>query len=91
MNIRWTTEAVANLENLCLHIAEDSPPAAFKTANEIYEGIEELVVFPNRGRKGREEGTRELVLAPLPYIAIYRVKDSTVEILHIYHGAQDWG
>ncbi len=38
---------------------------------------------------GREEDTRELVLSPLPYIVVYRVKDSAVEILHIYHGAQD--
>ena len=90
MNIRWTAEAVANLENICLHIAEDNPSAAHKTVNIIYERIEELVAFPNRGRQGREEGTRELVLAPLPYIVIYRVKDSTVEILYINHGAQDW-
>ena len=90
MKIRWTEEAAANLENLCLHIAEDNPSAALKTVNSIYECIEELVLFPNRGRKGREKGTRELVLAPLPYIATYRVKDDSVEILHIYHGAQDF-
>jgi toxin ParE1/3/4 len=90
MNIRWTPEAVANLEGICLYIAEDNPEAALKIANSIYERIEELAVFPNRGRKGREEGTRELVLAPLPYITTYRVKESTVEILHIFHGAQDW-
>jgi toxin ParE1/3/4 len=91
MNIRWTAEAVANLENICLYISEDNPAAALKTVNTIYERIEDLVVFPNRGRTGREVGTRELVMAPLPYIAAYRVKDNTVEILHIYHGAQDWG
>jgi toxin ParE1/3/4 len=90
MNIRWTPEAFANLENLFFHIAEDSPAAALKTVNAIYARIEELIVFPNRGRKGREEGTRELVLSPLSYVATYRVKDSVVEILHIYHGAQDW-
>jgi toxin ParE1/3/4 len=91
MNIRWTAEAVANLENICLYISEDNSAAALKTVTSIYERIEELVVFPNRGRMGREPGTRELVLTPLPYIAAYRVKDNTVEILHIYHGAQDWG
>jgi toxin ParE1/3/4 len=43
---------------------------------------------PFRGRPGREEGTRELVLSRLPYIVVYRVKDNDVEILHIYHDAQ---
>ena len=91
MKIRWTAEAVANLESISLHIAEDNPAAALKTVNVVFDRIEELVVFPNRGREGREEGSRELVLAPLPYIATYPVKESTVEVLHIYHGAQDWG
>jgi len=46
-------------------------------------------MFPNRGRQGRVEGTRELVLAPLPFIVVYRVKTDAVEIVRVYHGAQD--
>jgi len=34
-------------------------------------------------------GRRELLFPPLPYIAVYQVKDA-VEISRIYHGAQDW-
>jgi len=29
------------------------------------------------------------VLAPLPYIVAYRVRNDAVEILHIHHGARD--
>jgi plasmid stabilization system protein ParE len=58
MNIRWTEEAVVCLEHISLHISEYNPEAALKTVNTIYERIEELVVFPNRGRRGPEEGTR---------------------------------
>jgi plasmid stabilization system protein ParE len=36
------------------------------------------------------EGRRELVFSPLPYIAVYQVKEYAVEISRIYHGAQDW-
>jgi toxin ParE1/3/4 len=46
-----------------------------------------LRMLPNRGRNGRIAGTRELIFAPLPYIAVYRVKDDRVEILRIYHSA----
>jgi plasmid stabilization system protein ParE len=49
-----------------------------------------LEMFPGRGRIGRVEGTRELVFAPLPCIAVYRVTEEAVEILRIYHSAQDW-
>ncbi len=38
----------------------------------------------------RMNGWRELVFAPLPYIAIYRVSDEVIEIARVFHGAQDW-
>jgi plasmid stabilization system protein ParE len=49
-------------------------------------------MFPEHGRPGRVKGRRELVFAPLPYIAVYRVKErqQVVEISRIYHGAQNW-
>jgi plasmid stabilization system protein ParE len=41
--------------------------------------------MPNRGRIA---GTREFVVTP--FIPVYRIKPDAVEILRIYHGAQDW-
>lgn len=43
-----------------------------------------------RGRIGRIEGTRELIFPELPYVVVYRIQDQVVEIVRIYHGAQDW-
>lgn len=56
----------------------------------IYEGCKALRKFPRRGRIGREPNSRELVFAPSPYIAVYRVTHSFIEISRIWHGAQDW-
>jgi plasmid stabilization system protein ParE len=39
---------------------------------------------------GRIPGTRELVVPGLPYIVLYEVADTAVQILHIYHGARNW-
>jgi toxin ParE1/3/4 len=89
MEIRWTPEADPAWKQISFRIAEDNPEAALKTIRIIFQRIEQLVTFPHRGRIGREEGSRELVLSPLPYIAVYRVTDSTIEILQIWHGAQD--
>jgi plasmid stabilization system protein ParE len=47
-----------------------------------------LDTLPDRGRIGRIAGTRELVFDP--FIIVYRVKAGGVEILRIYHAAQDW-
>lgn len=83
MRIRWTPEATADLEQTSDYIAQDSSEAALETIQTIFSRVEELTTFPRRGRKGREEGTRELVMTPLPYIAVYRVVENVVQILHI--------
>jgi plasmid stabilization system protein ParE len=44
--------------------------------------------LPERGRPGLVPGTRELTLI-WPYVVIYRIGSETVEIVRIWHGAQD--
>jgi toxin ParE1/3/4 len=90
MRLRWTTPAAQDLYNIVLRIQQDNPDAAAKVAKTLYDGCGKLGNFPRRGRKGRIEGTRELVFAGLPYIVVYRIQDQNLEILRIYHGAQDW-
>ncbi|MBV9503785.1 MAG: type II toxin-antitoxin system RelE/ParE family toxin [Acidobacteriia bacterium] len=46
--------------------------------------------LPHRGRPGKKEGTRELVLTPLPYIVVYRIAGDAIYIVRILHGAQKW-
>ena len=45
--------------------------------------------WPERGSPGREKGTREILFPPAPYVAVYRVKEQTIEVMRIYHAAQD--
>jgi toxin ParE1/3/4 len=88
--IRWTTDAANDLEQTFQHIIRDNPAAASNVIRTITDGIARLKVFPSLGRNGQVEGTREMVFASLPYIAVYRTKGSAVEILRVYHAAQDW-
>jgi ParE toxin of type II toxin-antitoxin system, parDE len=46
----------------------------------------QLLMFPNRGRLGKKEGTRELVMSPLPYIVVYTVRGDAIYIVRILHG-----
>lgn len=90
MEVRWTAPAANDLERIAERIAGDDPRAASRVARILYERCMGLDLFPHRGRKGRIDGTRELVTAPLPYIVVYRVTELAVEILRIYHSAQNW-
>jgi toxin ParE1/3/4 len=89
MRIRWTPAAAADLKGIHDYLSEHEPHLARSTVIAIREAVRSLRTFPNRGRKGREEGTRELLHQRLPQIVAYRVKDDAVEIVRIWHPAQD--
>ena len=90
MNIRWSPEAAADFDGIVDYIKRENPSAASRVGQSLYNSVNSLESFPNRGRLGRVDGTRELVLAPLPFIVVYRVKRDAVEIARVLHGAQRW-
>lgn len=91
MEIRWSLPAAEDLERICAWIERDNPAAAKRVANAIYNGIGQLKTAPGLGRaSSRVQGWRELVFTPLPYIAVYRIREDVIEIARIFHGAQDW-
>jgi toxin ParE1/3/4 len=66
MRLRWTIPAADDLYRIMRRIQKDDPIAASEIAKKLYEGCGQLREFPRLGRKGRIEGTRELVFAGLP-------------------------
>jgi toxin ParE1/3/4 len=49
-----------------------------------------LEAFPSMGREGRVAGTRERVVSETPYVIAYRITDSHIQILDIFHSARKW-
>lgn len=90
MTVRWSPEAAADFVAIVEYIRKQNLSAAERVAHKIYESAASLASFPQQGRLGRITGTRELVLSPLPYVAVYRVKDEAVEVVRVLHGAQRW-
>jgi len=90
MNIRWSPEAAVDFAGIVEYIRTQNPAAADRIARTIYDSVTSLESFPQRGRPGRVEGTRELVLAPLPFIVVYRIKQNVAEAVRVLHGSQRW-
>ena len=91
MRIRWTDLAANDLTSICDYLEQYATAAiAERVAKAIFSNIDQLARFPELGRTGRRAETRELVLAHLPYIAVYRLNQGRIEILRILHGAQRW-
>jgi toxin ParE1/3/4 len=91
MRIRWTLAATDDLQQIHDYLREHEPHLAGPTVIAMHEAILSLRKFPHRGRPGAVEGTRELLHERLPYIVAYRVKEDTVEILHIWHPSRERG
>jgi toxin ParE1/3/4 len=90
MTVRWSPEAVADFAAIVEYIRNQNPSAAERVAHTIYDGVASLASFPRKGRPGRTKGTREFVFSPLPFIAVYRVKEEAVEVARVLHGSQRW-
>ncbi len=90
MQLRWTSTAADDLEIIANYLFDKTPENAPRLIREIYNAPTTLKNFPNRGRAGKKEGTRELVMSSLPYIIVYHVRGDTVHIVRILHSSQDW-
>lgn len=88
MHVVLTQEAVADLAEIRATINQDNPTAALRVATQLMTTCDRLGQFPERGRIGLVEGTRELV-AFWPYVIVYRITPPSVFIIRILHGARD--
>jgi len=90
-HIRWTAQAFKDLQTISSYVERQRNLAsANKVCRTIYDTIQNLRRFPELGKAGIEEGTRELIVSPLPsYIVVYRIaQPAAIQILRIWHGAQ---
>ena len=91
MHIRWTAQAVSDIQALRSYVEQDKPLAAKKLVLKIISLIEEdLILQPGMGRPGRKVGTRELIIPSTPYFVPYRIKGDTIEVVRVLHGAMQW-
>ena len=92
-DVRFLQEALDDLEEIVLYIAQDNRAAALRIHDEIINKANDLSIFPKRGRpvpdeKMRKAGYRMLLIKP--YIAFYRVIDRNVFIYRVIHGATNY-
>jgi len=92
-DVRFLQEALDDLEEIVLYIAQDSRQAALHMHDKIIKKANDLTIFPKRGRlvpdkKIAASGYR--MLGVKPYIAFYRIVDRNVLIYRVLHGATNY-
>ncbi|MDB5709614.1 MAG: type toxin-antitoxin system mRNA interferase toxin, RelE/StbE family [Sphingomonas bacterium] len=90
MKLVWSALSRADRREIYAYIEADNPRAAIAVDKRIEAVAWRLIDFPESGRIGRVEGTRELVVGRTPYILPYVIADDVVRILRVIHGARLW-
>jgi toxin ParE1/3/4 len=89
MIIRYSRAAQADIQSIFDFISRENPIAAQRVVGSIEASVLRLSAFPLSGRSGGVAGTRELVVPRLPYIAVYQVTKDAVEVIAVFHAAQN--
>lgn len=91
--VSWSREALNDLKEQVVFIAQDNPAAARRIAGHIRDAGEALADMAT-GRPGRLSGTYEKLVSGLPYILAYAIASQggreVIAILRVIHMARDW-
>ncbi len=88
MPVSFSPEAIEDLIKIRDYIGQENPFAASRVAVQLLAACDRLEYMPERGRPGFVASTREITTV-WPYVIVYRVRAANVEIIRIWHGAQD--
>jgi len=85
--IELTRRAYDDLRRLRLFLAENSPSAADRAADAIFEGFDQLERFPESAPKQPDSKVRELPIrfGHYGYVVRYSVVDDLVIVTRIFH------
>ena len=86
----WARAAIRDLVHAREYIGFENQDAAREMASRIVDATERIIKFPEIGRPGRVNGTRELVVPGTQYLIVYRLKKNAVHFLRVLHGRQKW-
>jgi toxin ParE1/3/4 len=87
--LEWRQAAREDLLTIVDYISDDNPGAAQALKDEIEGKVSHLLDHPKLYRFGRVAGTREMVVHR-NYVVIYKENETTISILRVLHGAQQW-
>lgn len=87
--VRWTDQAVDDLQAIRQFIERDSPRYGRLVAERLYQATSRLEVFPRSGRIVPELGRddlREIIVGE--YRIVYRLEPDTVTLLTVFRSSR---
>lgn len=83
-------EAFSDLDEIREFISEDSPLAARRVINEIFDGIRALVPFPHQGYRRPELTSRPMRFKIVrEYVIAYAPDKKPLWVVAVFHGRRN--
>ncbi len=73
MKLRFSPRAMQDLIDIADHIRERNPAASLRVRAAIIDSLQNLILFPDIGRRQTVQGVRKLVTRKYPYLVYYTV------------------
>ena len=91
MKLRFSPRAMQDLIDIADHIRERNPAASLRVRAAIIDSLQNLILFPDIGRRQTVQGVRTLVTRKYPYLVYYTVDPPADDIivLSIQHPSRE--
>ena len=90
MRVNWTKSAINDLEIEANYLSKISPSIEDSFLKHVESSIDLIKEYPELGRIGRVNQTRELILKKFQYILVYLVESSYIDIIRLLHTSRKW-
>jgi addiction module RelE/StbE family toxin len=88
MSVRYTREALQDVDEIASYIAERNPRAAAKVVEAVEAVVARLDRFPLSAPHTEMPGIRSASALRFPYIIFYSVEEHGVPIHYVRHAAR---
>jgi len=87
--IRYTATALAELEDILTHIAQDNPSAALRVSVTILATIDRVAEFPHTAIETDVPEVRVAPALPYRYLVFFAVTKDALIVRNVRHSARD--
>jgi addiction module RelE/StbE family toxin len=90
MQVRFSSFAEADLDDIHAYIARRDATAAARLIDGLLRSAFRLAGFPHLGRKGRIENTREFSVPGTSYFLVYTLSEDSIDIERVLHSRRQY-
>jgi plasmid stabilization system protein ParE len=89
VNLRFTPDALTEIDAILRGIADKSPAGAFSVRRQIEAVLDRLLDHPLCGTRTSSPPLRRILVRPYPYLIFYEPRNDAVVIVGLRHAARD--